>query len=409
MPEINWNLARTPDFAGNAYAARAQGQADRRQQGLQNAYATYAQDPSAGIKAIAAYDPVAAGQLEDRQLATQTREARTKAAGQYTSGDIKGAQSTAAAAGDFDLLKQFRDMTKEQLEENKRINDTGISVSLTLKKVPPEQRQAQLQVMAPQLRAQGFTDEQIAAIPTDDVAIDAGVGLAMKAAEIIAQEQKDREFKAGREDQKWEQGFKTKQFGETVRSNRVQEGQGAARLAIARQSEARQGASAMTAARGRPIPSPIATGYGENVTALSKIDAAIAALKAHPKAVGLSRVAGDNINQRLDPAGVDARAALADIGSQKLHDRSGAAVSAAESPRLMPFIPQVTDNSETAIKKLTRLKQEYLSNNSQIEAQFGPESGYQPLRMGAPTVAPAAPSAGGGTVLRFDARGNRIK
>ena len=78
MAEINWNLARQPDFVGNAYAARQQGQADRRQQGMQNAYALYAQDPEAGIKAIAAYDPVAAETLSDKRTG-RLRDARQDA------------------------------------------------------------------------------------------------------------------------------------------------------------------------------------------------------------------------------------------------------------------------------------------------------------------------------------------
>ncbi len=68
---------------------------------------------------------------------------------------------------------------------------------------------------------------------------------------------------------------------------------------------------------------------------------------------------GDQALQRFDPTGVDTRAAIADLGSMIIHDRSGAAVTAAEYPRLRPFIPKVTDDADTARKKLVRFSTEY--------------------------------------------------
>lgn len=67
----------------------------------------------------------------------------------------------------------------------------------------------------------------------------------------------------------------------------------------------------------------------------------------------------ETIRQYSNPEGVDARAAVANIGSLKLHDRSGAAVTAAEFPRLRPFIPNQFDKPETIVKKLTGMKEEY--------------------------------------------------
>jgi hypothetical protein len=126
----------------------------------------------------------------------------------------------------------------------------------------------------------------------------------------------------------------------------------------------------------RPIPSSALAGIQNNNTAISKIDRAIAALEANPDAVGLKTYAGDTVTQRIDPKGVETRAMVADVGSQQLHDRSGAAVTISEAPRLTPFVPSVHDNAQTAIKKLRNLRKQYESNNEETQAFFSPEAGY---------------------------------
>ncbi|MHB1065494.1 MAG: hypothetical protein ACYC1Z_13570, partial [Georgenia sp.] len=93
-----------------------------------------------------------------------------------------------------------------------------------------------------------------------------------------------------------------------------------------------------------------------NQKAMSAVDDAIAKLGSHPKAVGLGRGIWDFADQRLDPEGVQARASLADVGSLQLHDRSGAAVTASEWPRLAPFIPRSSDTPQAAMQKLKRLR-----------------------------------------------------
>jgi hypothetical protein len=68
---------------------------------------------------------------------------------------------------------------------------------------------------------------------------------------------------------------------------------------------------------------------------------------------------GDPVMQRLDPTGVEARAAIADIAGQRIHDRSGAAVTVGEAERLKPYVPNVTDTPATVKKKLEGFKREY--------------------------------------------------
>jgi hypothetical protein len=144
-----------------------------------------------------------------------------------------------------------------------------------------------------------------------------------------------------------------------------------------------------TGARLKPIPAQIQTGFKDNSASIKQIDDAIAALKRNPRAMGMANILGDEIRQRVDPNGIDVRGAVANIGSLVIHDRSGAAVTAAETPRLKPFIPMPTDTAQAAIKKLQGLRQQYANNNAQIEVQYGEESGYAPLGGMKPPAKPA--------------------
>lgn len=115
-----------------------------------------------------------------------------------------------------------------------------------------------------------------------------------------------------------------------------------------------------------------------------------------PDATGFKGYAPDFALQRLDPQGIATRAAIGDLGSLVIHDRSGAAVTASEYPRLRPFIPLVTDDPATVKKKLNRFVTEY-QNITGEAADFYRESGYKvptgALRGGG---VPATPGASGG-------------
>lgn len=93
-------------------------------------------------------------------------------------------------------------------------------------------------------------------------------------------------------------------------------------------------------------------------------------------ATGLKGYLPDVILQRQDPEGIDTRAAIADLGSLVIHDRSGAAVTALEFPRLQPFIPSSKDDPTTARKKLNRFVMEY-KNIVDEQIEFYKESGYK--------------------------------
>ena len=102
----------------------------------------------------------------------------------------------------------------------------------------------------------------------------------------------------------------------------------------------------------------------------------IGEVKGDKNATGWKGFVPDAILQRVDPEGVDTRAAIADLGSLVIHERSGAAVTAAEFPRLRPFIPSEKDDPETAKKKLKRFVQVYEQTANET-MNFYKDSGYK--------------------------------
>lgn len=154
---------------------------------------------------------------------------------------------------------------------------------------------------------------------------------------------------------------------------------------IKAQAETRRAASE------KAIPQSTVKGMQENLDALKQIDRATAALNAYEKGVGgtgeyLQQLApsfGGDINNKLDPKGTQVRALIADIGSLKIHDRSGAAVTAAETPRLIPFIPKITDPPQVIRDKLANFKTVYAQMLEDTTSYYNTENGfkeYKPAR-----------------------------
>jgi hypothetical protein len=144
---------------------------------------------------------------------------------------------------------------------------------------------------------------------------------------------------------------------------------------VKEQADARRDASL------KPIPANINTAIGENIQAVRKINQALDAIDPEKggdaDATGWKGYLPNAVLNRTDPKGTTARALIADIGSLKVHDRSGAAVSASESPRLMPFIPLTTDDDATVTKKLTNFKNEYMNILNDMGQVYSPENGYK--------------------------------
>lgn len=124
------------------------------------------------------------------------------------------------------------------------------------------------------------------------------------------------------------------------------------------------------------LPAAQTTAYIGNKNSIDSIDRAIEGVTKNPGAVGLK---GFLPNAILARQGTEAekltRADISNIGSLKIHDRSGATVTAAESPRLMPFIPTINDPPEAVATKLRGLKREAERNNLTIE-EFAEQNKY---------------------------------
>lgn len=118
------------------------------------------------------------------------------------------------------------------------------------------------------------------------------------------------------------------------------------------------------------VPAQVIQAVNGNRRQLNTIDQAIQLLREHPTAVGIRRTLPDALNQVLDPEGVPTRAAVSDVGSLLIHDRTGAAMNAAESMRLKPFIPGPNDQSAAAIQKLERLKAALQMETDLLQASY---------------------------------------
>lgn len=205
-----------------------------------------------------------------------------------------------------------------------------------------------------------------------------------------------------------QEAFRRDQLGQSAALSR--EAQAAREAEAARQREwqasqneaNRQNARdlrAMVGGTQKPVPNAVAQGYMGNQQQLRTIDAAITALESNPDAVGAKGYLPDAILNRIPgrgmAGGVDARAGVADVGSLEIRDRSGAAVTASEFPRLKPFIPDIRDDATTALKKLRRMR-DIIAEESQAMAEFyTPDQGYRglpPMRASTPAAKPS-PSA----------------
>jgi hypothetical protein len=135
----------------------------------------------------------------------------------------------------------------------------------------------------------------------------------------------------------------------------------------------------------KPPPAPVSKALLENNQNLRKARDAltliqggkVGALQGDPNATGLKGFAPDFVLQRMDPAGIDTRAAIADLGSMIIHDRSGAAVTASEYPRLVPFIPRDKDEPPVVEKKLQRFVQEYEAIQKDYADMYSEDQGYR--------------------------------
>lgn len=114
------------------------------------------------------------------------------------------------------------------------------------------------------------------------------------------------------------------------------------------------------------LPGAVLQQMAQNEVSLAQVRRGMQLVKDNPDAFGVKNFAPDAIIQRLDPGGVEARAIVGNIAGQKIHDRSGAAVTVGEMARLKPYIPNVNDDPDAIQEKLRLFEREYMQIQQEL-------------------------------------------
>jgi len=146
----------------------------------------------------------------------------------------------------------------------------------------------------------------------------------------------------------------------------------------------------------KPIPPQINTAIITNQQSIQKLKDTLSMLDKNPDAVGIKGLLPQGILNRMDEQGMPVRAAIADVGSIVLHQRSGAAVTASEEPRLLPFIPTPSDTYAAAKTKVKRMLDYALSEQEALKGTYSEDQGY---RSNPILTTSNAKSPSGGSVL----------
>ena len=131
----------------------------------------------------------------------------------------------------------------------------------------------------------------------------------------------------------------------------------------------------------KPLPATVNEAMLGNVANLRRAEEALAASRGSPDATGfwkgaMNALPGDILN-RVDPEGTAARAAIARLGAEQVHELSGAAVTASEYPRLRPFVPTAGDDAQTVQTKLMGYQREMQKMLQDQAATYGADQGYR--------------------------------
>lgn len=158
------------------------------------------------------------------------------------------------------------------------------------------------------------------------------------------------------------------------------------------------------------IPPAVLKGVTENIFSITQIDQALQELEKY-NGSGVGLVVGNlpsAITDTFNSRGVRLRAMIADIGSMKIHDRSGAAVTAAEFPRLRPFIPSPTDSPETIRTKLRQFRDQYINELRDQRSIYNEKSGYKPVDAVEKLLEGNQPPSPADNIINYDRDGKRV-
>jgi hypothetical protein len=146
------------------------------------------------------------------------------------------------------------------------------------------------------------------------------------------------------------------------------------------------------AAKLKDVPPTVNTAMTQNQIVLNKLDRIDNLLVKTPDATGILKgITPGIILNRFDKEGTALRAALTELAATKVHDLSGAAVSASEFGRLKPFLPQPTDDANTIKTKLAGMKAEIQDIMNATNSIYSEDQGYKPIPNLAPKPAETPP------------------
>ena len=146
------------------------------------------------------------------------------------------------------------------------------------------------------------------------------------------------------------------------------------------------------AAKLKDVPPTVNTAMTQNQIVLNKLDRIDNLLVKTPDATGILKgITPGIILNRFDKEGTALRAALTELAATKVHDLSGAAVTASEFGRLKPFLPQPTDDSDTIKTKLAGMKAEIQDIMNATNSIYSEDQGYKPIPNLAPKPAETPP------------------
>lgn len=153
-------------------------------------------------QALAEHNAAYAQAQQDRAKADAQQANRVSLGQLAANGDMAGARKGALGSGDLELVGKLDAMDDAARKRTFEITQNTAPLLMSLKRLPPEQRAAGLQQIAPQLRAAGFTPDHIAQLGGDlsDGALDRIETSAM----TIAQYQESRKpFTLGQYDRRY--------------------------------------------------------------------------------------------------------------------------------------------------------------------------------------------------------------
>lgn len=186
MSDINWGLAvnRTNPFA-EFQAGMESGRARRLDEDRANLFAEQQ-------RRIAA--------KEQREMAAdQENRLEQGILGHMASKDPRAAQVKAVEVGQYDLAKQFGDLSEQQRKAARETAEDLGGFAATIKQVPYEQRKSIIAQARPTLESYGLKPQDIDGFDPTDEALQGLVAQSMTLSQALAEENRQRDDKRAAE------------------------------------------------------------------------------------------------------------------------------------------------------------------------------------------------------------------